>query len=838
MAQIPENPLLRLDKPTPDIRQTGQPRFIPSRTFAPGRQRRSDVGRKFARLGRVLDADRDPLELRNDPNGMAPERLLVFELTGDIAGFVRAASGVPGLEFVGAEDVESDEDDKSPVIYLFIPDAAALRQMLSLWRDWLNNRDLPRGFAPWKAVFAHLRDLRPWGPQDRLTAEDLSVLAQEHADSDGNVRLELELVFRSEGEIVEAAVREALQNVGGAVVSRTRIEGAGYHALLVQVPEAELIRVRERGNEGLIAEESILHIRPQSVSQLNIFEVQEDVNIAAKALPASNDSIVAIFDAVPLAGHSQLANRLNVDDIFNLEPLAAGLRVHGTAMASAVVHGDLNGPSQAALDRRVYFVNVMYAPGTPGDSERFPDRLPADMFHEAVVRLKEGEHATAPHVIIVNASLGDRNKPFAGQMSGWARVLDYLSYRYGILFVVSAGNQFNDFQTTGMGVTEFEALSPEEKARTALAASGQTLANRRILSPAESINALTVGALHADLHPPGALPASIFDVWANTGLCNVSSALGPGYGGATKPDVLASGGRHHVRLVAAGGGHSLKPLAINASQFGGIRVAAPPAPPSAMQTARSVGTSVAAALVTGIATRAHEILEAAYEDFIQIPGPQRALLLKALIVHCAQWTQARDFIIDVLGPSDPKQHVRQKDNVRRYLGFGAISGEMALHCAADTATMWAVGTLQRDRGHKFALPLPLSMSGKAQPHEIASTVSWFAPPKYGTIKYRGARLKLLEPDEISALGVAAMRDQPDTNQSHRGTVIHRRWAGQKAAALVEDQNLQVVVQREPDEFDDPIPYAFVATLAMPGVNEIYTQVRTKLAIKPKVQVQA
>ena len=161
----------------------------------------------------------------------------------------------------------------------------------------------------------------------------------------------------------------------------------------------------------------------------------------------------------------------------------------------------------------------MYAPGTQGEQERFPDRLPADMFHEAIVRLKEGQDATGPNVIIVNASLCDRNKPFAGQMSGWARVLDYLSYRYGILFVVSAGNQFDAWHTAGMGVTEFEALSAEEKARTALAASGQTLANRRILSPAESINALTIGALHADLHPvPGTLPTGIFDVWANTGL--------------------------------------------------------------------------------------------------------------------------------------------------------------------------------------------------------------------------------------------------------------------------------------------------------------------------------
>jgi hypothetical protein len=767
---------------------------------------------------------------------MAPERLLVFELTGDISNFARAAARVPGLEFLGAEDLEGDEHDKNPVLYLLIPDAAALTQLLSLWRDWLANRALPSGFAPWRSLFTQLRDIRPWGPRDRVTEEDLSILAQEHADAQGRVKLEIELVFRVQGDPVEAAARQALQNVGGEIISRTRIDGAGYHALLVTVPEAELVRVRARGNQGLVAQESILHIRPQSVAHLNIFEVQQNIQVQPKNLPG-NDPIAAIFDAVPLAAHPLLANRLSVDDIFNLEPLAAGLRFHGTAMASAVVHGDLNGPPQFALDRRVYFVNVMYASGQPGQDEQFPSRLPADLFHEAVVRMKEGANAAAPGVIIINASLGDRNKPFTGHMSGWARVLDYLAYRYGLLFVVSAGNQFGDLETPDMNSIDFEALSPAEKAQTALRASGMSMANRRILAPAESINALTVGSLHGDLHPvPGALPASVFDVWADTGLCNVSSALGPGQGGATKPDIVALGGRHHVRLAPAGNGHRLRPLQAGATAFGGIHVAVPPNPPSPGNTGRTIGTSVAAALATGNAIRAHEILEVTYDDFLGIAGAQRALLLKALLVHCARWTDARDLIIEILGPSQPNQHVRQKDNVRRYLGYGAIEGDTILNCAGDRATLWAVGNLAREQGHKFSIPLPAVISGKAQLHELAATIAWFAPPRIGAAKYRGARLKLIEPDGLQTIGVGANKGQPDTNQSHRGTVIHRCWSGERAAALATDHVLQLVVQREPDEVDELIPYALVTTIAMPNVNEIYAQVRARVSIKPKVLV--
>jgi hypothetical protein len=130
------------------------------------------------------------------------------------------------------------------------------------------------------------------------------------------------------------------------------------------------------------------------------------------------------------------------------------------------------------------------------------------------------------------------------------------------------------------------------------------------------------------------------------------------------------------------------------------------------------------------------------------------------------------------------------------------------------------------------------MSGKAQLHEIAATLSWFTPPRIGSAKYRSARLKLLEPDKLTTLGVVASKHQPDTNQSHRGTVIHRRWTGSKAAALVVNDALSIVVQREPDEFDEEIPYALVTTVEMPGVGEIYAEVRARVSVQPKVRVVA
>jgi hypothetical protein len=838
MAKLPQYPLLRLDAPNPGERQRRKAGFGSSRQFTPAEQAGRIPGQRLQRLAQAFAEGRDPLELRADAAGLAPERLLVFELTSDVQNFARAAAQVPGLEFVGAEEFDGDEVDKTPTLYLMIPDSAALHQMVGLWTRFQAGQALPEGFAPWRNLFAQLRDLRPWGPQDRVSPEDAEILALEQVDARGFIRIELELVFRAQGEATEADAIAVLQQSGGQLISRTRIVGAKYHALLVDIPQAELIRVLERGHEGLVAAESVMHIRPQSALHISVFE-SEDAPAGAMPPSPTGEPIAAVFDAVPLTAHPRLAGRLSVDDPFDLEPLAVGRRIHGTAMASAVVHGDIAGAPSIPLERRVFFLNVMFAPQDLDQAERFPERLPADLFEEAVLRMKAGAEPTAPSVIVINVSLGDRNKPFTGRMSGWARVLDHLAHSYGLLFIVSAGNHLDDLVTADMTTAAFEALNPAQRARSALRASAAAMAHRRILAPAESMNALTVGALHSDSFAPGALPASTFDVWQDTGLCTISSGLGPGLKNAVKPDVLAAGGRHHVRLLPAGAGHRLRPISQNSPLLGGIVVAAPPAgaDPNPDRTNRTVGTSVAAATLTGIAARAHELLDVSYDDFLALPGLQRAVLLKALLVHCARWTAARDLIVEILGPADGKLHVQQKDNVRRYLGYGSVDAATVLECATDRATLWAVGRLVKEQSHTFTVPLPALMSGKAQPHEISTTVAWFSPPRVGFANYRGVRLKLVEPSEgLETFAVKAAGEQPDTNQAHRGTVIHRRWSGAKAAALGAASGFELMIQRQPDEIDDPIAYAVVTTVTMPGVAGVYAQVRDRVAVKPKAPV--
>lgn len=778
------------------------------------------------------------LQLRADPDSLAPERLLVFELTGGVMQFTAAVRLVPGLEFLGAEDLDEDELDESPVAYLMVPSEAALRNIVSLWKGWQRNGSVPPGYSAWKVLLSQLRDIRPWGPQDRVTPADQNILVEEFARDAPMTRVEVELVFRPNGDATETDARAGILAVEGAVISRSRIAGAGYHALLADLPPAALYDIIARSPDGLAGKETILQIRPQSILQLVPSEEVDDLPVGG-APALDGDPIAAIFDAVPLSAHPRLNGTLSIDDPFDLEALAVGARKHGTAMASAVVHGDINAIWDRPLERRVHFVNMLFAPNDPNEPERFPDLLPADMFERAILAMRTGDAPTAQHVLIVNASLGDANKPFAGRLSGWARVVDHLAATYGILFVISAGNHHAPLETENMTAGAFEALTEAERARVALRASAAQMRTRRVLAPAESMNAITVGALHADNFVyPNPLPASNFDIWADTGLCSVSSALGPGHNGATKPEILAPGGRHHVHLWPRGDHHDLRPLTTNATSFGGIAVAAPPSATSLGPNivARSIGTSVAAALATGVAARAHEALEAAYPDFGALPSAQRACLLKALLVHGARWTNARDLLVEVLGPPEGKYHVRQKDNVRRYIGYGAYDPELIINCADDRATLWAVGTLAANQGKRFRIPWPAAMTAKAQEHGLTATLAWFSPPRPGAVAYRAVKMKIVEPQQLGTAGIGTFSVQPDSNQAHKGTVVHRRWEGNKAAAMVANGFFDIDVQREVDDGFTPANFAIVVTIEMPGVAEVYTQVLNRVALKPQVPV--
>jgi hypothetical protein len=780
------------------------------------------------------------LELRRDPSALAPERLLVFELRGSIGTFANAVKRVAGLELIDEEELEADDRDRAPTVYLMVPNGTALRQIVSLWDIWRSGEKLPRGFTPWRDVFATLRDIRPWNANDRLADEERDVLVEEIAGlaEDAPVRLEVELVFRQSVEVSqegENAIRGAVGTAGGRILSRSRIPDITYHALLAELPAREIRQITERSNVSIAGLEPVMHIRPQSVASTIEASDPGEAEASAANIPAERTPILAILDGVPVAQHPLLAGALVLDDQFTLVPQTpVADRVHGTAMASLVLRGDRN-LNESPIGRQIHYVPVL------GPGDRFPnDRLIVDLIYQAVLAMRQGEGATAPNAIIINLSLGNSRKPFYTRLSAWARLVDRLSHQFGILFIVSAGNYNAPFAMPGFAsMREYEDAEELVRAKATITALGQLIARRKLLSPSEAVNALTIGGANSDSVSDAErrMARANVDPFPAIAMSNASSALGPGFAGSVKPDVLLPGAKEHLAISASGAGLWLRPT--SGMRPFGLKVAAPPRGGGTSWEHYTSGTSAATALASRLSHRVHDALETAYgQDFLSLPSAQRAALLKALVVHTAAWPETTaELIKEVIGPADARRHVEQRDNIRRFIGYGFANPDNAISCANDRATFWAVGELGRDQAVEVEIPIPACVNGHAAAHSMSATLAWFTPILANRQTYRAVRLTLGEPSNLSILRLEYVKAQPDQNQTRRGTVISKQWAGERAPALGQNQTSTLVVQRENDvgsPVDESVPFGLVVTFTMPGVIEVYDEALARIALRPRI----
>ncbi|WP_271671941.1 S8 family peptidase [Bradyrhizobium sp. CCBAU 51627] len=757
--------------------------------------------------------------------------------------FARAVHRIDGLEFAGEEELEPDDFDPNPEFYLLVPQLGALQQIVSLWEIWLREGRVPRNYTPWRDLFSQLRAVRPWGPSDRVSHANrvyFHDLADEAPDTEF-FRLEIELVFRNSVESSQSTehdARQLIETIGGLVVHETYRPEFAYHALLAEVPATEIRRIAALDPTSLAGADPVAAITPQSIG--TGIDVADEMIAAGIAIPAPTreQPIAAVFDAVPVQAHPLLTNWLKTDDPDDLEARAVGQRVHGTAMASLVVHGDLNdGPSP--LSRQVYFRPVMYAPAF--GAEKFDeDRLVVDVVFEAVMRMRSTDGA---EVIVVNLSLGDATKPFSGKISTWARALDYLSYTYGLLFIVSAGNSgqaivLNDFPNEAT----FTAAPLDAQIRATLAGIDAVKADRRVLAPAESINSLTIGAWHRDASQELFRGTTPFPPFTGVEMPNFSSRLGPGLRRAIKPETLFAGGRERVRIGPASSPVDLAPHPYP-SRYWGLKVAAP-SQNGALGTHFTIGTSAAAALATHSGHRIFDALEQAYPQIIEtMPLAERAVLLKSFLVHSASWRGSEIFVRSIVDPTMKLHHEHWRREVSRYLGFGFVDPDNVVACANDRATLWATGTLGPEDSLIFDLSVPQSLTTSASVREIRATLAWFTPTRPGHLAYRAVRLKIdaLERSSLQMTGVGTTSDQPSNSQSESGTVVHRRWTSSQIGEAESGATIPIQIQRERDQgtpIDEPIPFGLVITIEMPGEDQIYEEVLTSVQVRPRIPVRA
>ncbi|MCA9008493.1 MAG: S8 family peptidase, partial [Planctomycetaceae bacterium] len=536
-----------------------------TRPHTPGADRQAErLAPKLTALEKSFEDRR--LELQSSPDGIDPEQVLVLETVGRVDEFYKAVSKIPELDWLGEYDVNQiapDEDffnTDNPAkqlggrVYLMMSNQRALQQMLSLWDRFQRDRKMKfkgadYGLAKIKSVFLLLKDIRRWGVKDRLLESELMAGWIEDLEyySTQLVDVEIELWFRSNEQqrnLAEQAVAAQVQRLNGKVITSSTIPEICYHSILAELPRGSIDQLISDPNVELVRNDAIMLFRPTGQMASKRQPAPDELTTIPSPQPQQSPEgapVVAVLDGCPLLNHQVLADRIlfdDPDDFASNYPTPA--RSHGTAMCSLVVRGDLS-VSTSYLNTPVYVRPILQPRQDHNDRwvEEVPQRvLLVDLIHRSVRRMFEsdgGQPAVAASVKVINLSIGDPYRPFDHFLSPLAKLLDWLSEKYQVLFVVSAGNHARDFHP-GMPLTDFRALAPAARESQVFNVLFADARNRRLLSPAESVNAITVGATHCDSSTP--TPASRLEELYASRLGSPISAFGSGYRRAIKPDVM------------------------------------------------------------------------------------------------------------------------------------------------------------------------------------------------------------------------------------------------------------------------------------------------------------
>lgn len=820
------------------------------------------VERIFTRLNQAFEAQN--ALVRETADGLAPEMVLVFETRGSIEEFFKAASKIPELKWLGEYESEFDasddfsyEDKKKSVpgkIFFMLADNTAIKQLRSLWTTWKSKKQsFQTGYKKWRALFDLLVDIRPWDIKDRLQEtgilEDWEWRVSENMET---IPFEIELWFRkSSGQrrINRERLEKLIAEQKGKIISETIISEISYHGILIEAPIGVFSEVLTSAAVKLFKSSDVMFFRPvgQSIYRNTEHPAGEEEPQVKPSQEELLPPIIALLDGMPVQNHVYLQNRVDVLDPDQFEQnYPVNFRFHATQMASIIIHGDLN-TNSPAIKTKLLIRPVMkyYKSGQEGD-ECIPENfLLVDLIHRAVKEIFEGSSSSKEisSIKVINISLGDRCRVFDNNLSSWARLIDWLSFKYNVLFIVSAGNYDADLEFIPDSGTFSDYLKDHDKLK------GDSLNNffiknryRKILSPAESINSITVGACHSDndANPP---IGNVIQLYQEAGLPSPISRMGLGFRKSIKPDILAQGGRILFREKAGNLISIIKQYVLPP----GIKVAIPG--DGGNRTAFTKGTSNATAMTSNAAAKIYESLSETDELRDQLTDQYFPVVSKALLVHAASWD--KDIINLILKSIKDVPQRKEKELLSRFLGYGVIDTARVLECTDKRVTLIACDTLRPEAAYTYELPLPDILSGTTKWRKLSVTLAWITPVNTSNQKYRTHKLWFDFPEKDLENKMKATRKFYDDDMVRRGTVQHEIFYSDKAQAFPENSNLRIKVNckidaekynevsKAKEDNHTGVRYALIVTLEIdPEIKiDIYEAIQTRIraqAIKQSI----
>lgn len=483
-------------------------------------------------------------------------------------------------------------------------------------------------------------------------------------------------------EKAEARVNELqtfVQHYGGEIISGMISDQAHDGDKGVVFPDSVQVRVRMKGagfrdvvlNFAHLFDVTLPPELQQEAGQIPAQEAGRDVVVQP---PAENAPTVCVIDSGIEEGHRLLAPAMDsarsrcflpevaTDDVADyVRPQG-----HGTRVAGAVLY-----PNTIPIAGTVQPVAWIQNARVLNEENKLPDALTPEDYLRQVV---EYYHAAPRFTKIFNHSINARVPCPRQRMTAWGAKIDQLSHEQEVLFIQSAGNQDRnngDHANPGLCDHLDAGRQPPDH---------QLEASMRVSNPAQSLHALTVGAISAstfedadqrsfaagELHPSGYSRAGYGEPWS-----------------VVKPEVVELAGdlvysKGHPRLVRQHADVAIELL--NSTMHG-----------ASAYSKDGVGTSFAAPKVSHIA--------ACLQSVFPATSP---LLYRALIVQSARWPAWAENTDD-------------KDKVLRLIGYGLPSVERASQNSETRVTLITADAeiLPSKQLHLYTIRIPEELRSAA-----------------------------------------------------------------------------------------------------------------------------
>ncbi len=806
--------------------------------------------KQVERLGPVFNRLQDALKHhRLTPQtstvGLEPECTIVMEIRGSLENFISITKNINGLEWLAEfdEEVDSDNDfynvDKTGnrlntkiknKLFVTMANQQAIDELIRCWNLYKENPSVKfdKGKSKLKDIFKNLYDIRRWNTKDRLENSFLLEnwqFKKEQGYTD--LSLEVELWYRSDYKkqnLAQKAVITEIEKLGGKIIQTSIIPEIRYHALLASVPAFVFEKLQNNEDISLLKCDEVMYFNPEPQSLRDSGKINEDEceNFEEKIdSNVDDDCHLAVFDTIPISNHECLKGALKINDVDNLaESTSIDGREHGTSICSLIVNGDLS-KNENRLKHKIYVRPILNNFGIPNNT------LPVDITFRAIKEIVEDEKLKDT-IKIINLSVGDYNRQFNKNISAWARLIDYFSYQYNLLFCISVGN-YEEPVELDCTLAEWNDYSLEEKNKAVLESIKNADIHRKILSPAESINAITVGALHDDWSD-FTEDTNRLELTKSNFLPSLVTRLGLGYRNSIKPDISVEGGRQLYE----------KPLIENQKMVLKPKLCKTKAPGlctayGANKKAYFCGTSFSCALASRAAEQFYEVLEEIAE---RIPD-NIAVLLKAMLVHCSSWNDFENYIKQTL---NIEQWPQRKKFTSKMVGYGKANFSKMLSCTPQRVTALAINGIKKDETHEYRFPLPSSLAGPKNWFRLSMTLAWFSPINCDNAKYRRAKLWIeRESDDVFSSIISDSKIELDSISTSRGTVQHLVYENEKALAYVDGTDIVIKVNclSEDSRVLGWISYGLAVTLEVrdDSTINIYNEVAERIILKEKIQAR-